>query len=345
MKYSIEVASVLCFFLTTSFINHAIATQLTTFLPPKLDKATPEYIADRFITLRYDPSSEISKKFAGQSDRLSFKANMSTPGMSKLVDDVNQELLEQKQSLVKIENATIDYTATLRGSPDQLTIAYKVLFKPTITGYATQNNNSASVVDLDWRGFEVSQPLSLNVPNVGNLSVNYPIGLFAVKYPELAKQLGTAPIGSIMNEPLFNFKSIGVPMDRWHFLFDPTGSQAGAAGAGYTEVGGSRVVSVFSLGESSFREGTHTAEESDASGTIDGTTVRVHSSTPPPSGQIQIPGFARVQSSGGNEFAFVSEKGPEGVATATGGFPLQVLLVLGGMMAAVAVLVLFKARK
>jgi hypothetical protein len=31
--------------------------------------------------------------------------------------------------------------------------------------------------------------------------------------------------------------------------------------------------------------------------------------------------------------------------TATGGFPLQVLLVLGGMMGAVAVFVLVKARK
>ena len=338
------MAGILCFFLSTSFINHVFATQLTTFLPPKEDKAVPEYIGDRFITMRYDPSSELSKKFAGQSVRLSFKANMTTPGMSELVADINQELLAQKQSLVKIDNATIDYTATLRGSPDQLTIAYKVSFKPTITGYASQNNSSASVVDLDWRGFEIPQPLPLNVPNVGNISINYPIGLFAVKYPELVNQLESSPIGPIMKEPLLDFKSMGVPMDRWHFLFDPTGSQAGAAGA-FIEKGGSRVVSVFSLGESSFREGTHTAEESDASGTIDGTNVRVHASTPPPSGQIQIPGFARIQSSGGSEFAIVSEKGPEGVATSTGGFPLQVLLILGGMMAGVAVLVLFKARK
>ena len=99
------------------------------------------------------------------------------------------------------------------------------------------------------------------------------------------------------------------------------------------------------MGKVVLEKGTHTAEESDASGTIDGTNVRVHASTPPPSGQIQIPGFARIQSSGGSEFAIVSEKGPEGVATSTGGFPLQVLLILGGMMAGVAVLVLFKARK
>ena len=35
-------------------------------------------------------------------------------------------------------------------------------------------------------------------------------------------------------------------MDTWHFLFDPTGSQAGAAG--FKEVGGARAISIYSLG-------------------------------------------------------------------------------------------------
>jgi LPXTG-motif cell wall-anchored protein len=33
------------------------------------------------------------------------------------------------------------------------------------------------------------------------------------------------------------------------------------------------------------------------------------------------------------------------VQTSTGGFPIQVLLVLGGMMGAIAIFILFKARK
>ena len=45
------------------------------------------------------------------------------------------------------------------------------------------------------------------------------------------------------------------------------------------------------------------------------------------------------------QFVVVSEAAPQGTNTATGGFPLQVLLILGGMMGAVAVFVLFKARK
>ena len=55
--------------------------------------------------------------------------------------------------------------------------------------------------------------------------------------------------------------------------------------------GGSKIVSIYSLGESSFREGTHSAKESSASSTIDNVNVGLHSFTAPPSGQLQIGGF------------------------------------------------------
>jgi hypothetical protein len=58
-----------------------------------------------------------------------------------------------------------------------------------------------------------------------------------------------------------------------------------------------------------------------------------------------ISGFAQIKKINNAEIAFVSPKGPSGTATATGGFPIQVLLILGGMMGAVAILVLIKARK
>jgi hypothetical protein len=87
------------------------------------------------------------------------------------------------------------------------------------------------------------------------------------------------------------------------------------------------------------------AEETEATGVADGTNINVHSTTPPPSGQVQIAVFATVSKSGNSEIAFVTENAPEGTTTATGGFPLQVLFILAGMMAAVSVFVLWKARK
>lgn len=145
-----------------------------------------------------------------------------------------------------------------------------------------------------------------------------------------------------MTNPLFNFQDVGRPMDTWHFLFDPTGSQAGTARSGFEEIGGARVVSIYSLGESSFREGTFQEIEREASVTIDGAPVVVSSTTPATSAQITLAGFSNIQKSGDHEFAVITQEAPAGTVTATGGFPIQVLLVLGGMMGAVAVFVLIK---
>jgi hypothetical protein len=340
--------SIILIFLITFTISlissKAFAVQMTAVLSPQQDKAQPVFTANRFITLQYDQASELAKKFMKVDESLKFKANSSTPGMAALISDINQDIIKEKQSPIFIENATIDYTATLRGGSDRLAISYKVEFKPSISGFTLPNNNSgaASLVDLDWRGFSTSRPLQLQVPNVGNISINYPSSLLEIKFPEIAQQLKSS---EIFKDPLFNFEDIGTPMDRWHFLFDPTGSQASTAGSGYQELGGARVVSIFSLGESSFREGVMEAKESNAKAVIDGTDVNIHSSHPPPSGQIQIGGFASVSKSGNSEIAYVTENAPEGTATATGGFPIQVLGTLGGMMAAVSVFVLWKARK
>jgi hypothetical protein len=335
-------------FTVSSLISNSYAAQMTVVLSPSLNQAEPVFTANRFITLQYDPSSELAKKFATVNDNIRFKANASSPGMAELISGINQDIFTEKQSPISIQNATVDYTGTLRGSSDRLILSYKVVFTPSISGFTLPSNNSESggaLVDLDWRGFFTNRPLELQVPSLGNVSINYPISLLQIKYPELAQQLNSSEAGQIFNTPLFNFEKIATPMERWHFLFDPTGSQASTAGSGYQELGGARVVSIFSLGESSFREGVMEAEETEATGVADGTNINVHSTTPPPSGQVQIAGFATVSKSGNSEIAFVTENAPEGTTTATGGFPLQVLFILAGMMAAVSVFVLWKARK
>ncbi|MPZ08274.1 MAG: hypothetical protein GEU26_17975 [Nitrososphaeraceae archaeon] len=96
------------------------------------------------------------------------------------------------------------------------------------------------------------------------------------------------------------------------------------------KIGGARVVSIYSLGESSFREGTFQEIEREASVTIDGMPVVVSSTTPATYAQITLAGFSNIQRSGDHEFVVVTQEAPAGTATATGGFPIQVLLVLGG---------------
>ena len=327
------------------FVCQAFAVQMTAVLVPSKDSSQPVFTGVRFITLQYAPGSPFSKLLNGTSEHVTFTMKGTAGGMSRVVSAFNNAIATQKQSPVRIENGTLSYSADLIGQPDSAQLSYKVDFNPTMSNFVLQKGPQGTVVDLDWRSIAVNDPLILNAPKYGMMSVNYPIGLLQAIHPDLVRQFLNSQSAAIMNAPLFNFQPIGIPMDRWHFLFDPTGSLAGVAGSGFTEQGGARAVSIYSLGESSFREGTFTEQTSDSSATIANTPVQVHSSTPPPSAQLQIAGFAKTQKSANNELAFVSTQAPEGTVTATGSFPLQVLLVFGGMMGAVAVFVLVKSRK
>jgi hypothetical protein len=330
------------FFILSSFASQIYAIEMTTVVIPSLNEAQAQFTGDGIVTITYDPNSALSKNLTGFDVNVKFKANMSTPGMQELVSTINQAL-NQKQTTARIQNATLDYNAQIHGTPGQLKISYLVRLKPLIQGVTlpNQNDSAVNVIDMDWRSFVVPQPLNLQAPGLGEINVNYPIGLIQAKLPNFATQLAASDTEKLLEKPIFDFTLMGQSLDSWHFLFDPTGSQAGMLGSGFEEIAGAKVVSIFSLGESSFREGTFQDIEQEAKATIDGTTVNIHTFKSKPSGQIQIAGFAQLR----GQFITASEDAPQGTNTATGGFPLQVLLILGGMMGAVAVFVLFKARK
>jgi hypothetical protein len=329
-------------FFFSSIVLEGYAIELTTVVVPSMNEAQAQFTADRILTMTYDPNSSLSKNLTDIHENVNFRANMSTPGMRELISTVNQAILTEKQSPAQIQNATLDYNARIDGSPGQLKVSYLVKLKPMLEGVTLPSQNtSINIVDLDWRSFVVPQALNLTVNGIGQINVNHPIGLFENKLPIIASELKGSELGNLLMEPLFDFELIGQSLDTWHFLFDPTGSQAGMLGSGFEEIGGAKVVSIFSLGESSFREGTFKDIEQEAKATIDGTSASTHIFTSKPSAQIQIAGFAQVS----GKFVTVTEDAPQGTSTATGGFPIQVLLILGGMMAAVAVFVLLKARK
>jgi hypothetical protein len=342
---AVLLACIISTILITGFITHVSAVQFTAFLPPQTNSAQPDLTAVRFLTINYDPGSALAKQFNGKAEHVRFTVNGTGGELSQLISTFNQDIKNQKQSPVRFTNATLQYTGDLIGEPNQLLVSYKVDLKPFVSNYVLQQNGSqGTVIDLGWRSVVVNQPLIVDTPKYGKVDVNYPIGLFQATHPQLAQQLMNSPAAPIMQDPLFNFQPVGQSMDSWHFLFDPTGSVAGSAGL-FNAPAGSRAVSVYALGESSLREGTFTELTRDATATINGQTVGVHASTPPVSAQIQIPGFSKTQKTGNSEVAYVSTQAPQGTVTATGGFPIQVLLVFGGMMGAVAVFVLIKTRK
>lgn len=348
MKYYVSVLSgIISALLISSLASQAYAADLQALLIPSLDKTDASYIGVRTITLTYPADSSLAQELNGQNKRITFAVNgtagqQDDAGVSQVIEFINNALLEAN-SPVQASAAKISYTAVLRGDSTRATISYKTEIKPTLEKFVLGSQGTSKIIDFEWRGIAINGPVILNAPDVGKIDVNHPVGLFQVFYPNVATKLMSTDAQEIMEDPILNFKAFDFPIASWHQLFDPVGAYGG--GSGLQGTGGAKVLSVYAYGEGSLREGVHLPEEKDVSVNIDGADIAVHSTTPPPSGQITVAGYSDEQEADGAEFAVVSPDAPEGVQTSTGGFPIQVLLVLGGMMGAVAIFVLFKARK
>jgi hypothetical protein len=347
--FTTGVSGILAALLISGFVYQAYAADLAASLVPDRDRSEASYIGVRTVTFEYPAGSSLAQELNGKNERIQFTLNgtatgQDDTGMSGLIAGINRALI-QADSPVQVSQANMSYTGVLRGGPTSTVISYKVELKPTLERFVLQRGEGAQsghIIDLEWRGIMVSEPLVVNAPDVGQININFPIGLLQVLHPTLAQKLENSQAREIFVQPILNFEDFNAPMNTWHVLFDPVGAYGGSVGL---ETGGAQALSVYSLGESSLREGAHVAQEMDAAATIDGAQVNVHSTSPPPSGQIQIAGYTNAQESGGTWIATVTAEAPEGAQTSSGGFPIQVLLVLGGMMGAIAIFILFKARK
>lgn len=318
--------------------SQAHANQLDAVLVPDKDMTLAEFAGQRVININYPQASDLAKTYKGKDIMIDFtvQGNKTAP----VVQAVNSALLA-KGSPVMLEDAKVRYLGTARGFDDKLQLSYRVELGGTITKYTLQKegNGTDAIVDLDWRNFVVSGPVIID-SEFGAIDINRPSGLLEAALPELAQKLKETEAKELLAVPLLDFHRFDLPMGSWHILFDVTGEQLKDKGVFLPGEGGT--VSVFSIGECSIREGRCIPDEWDAQATVDGTPVKLHASTAPPSGQITIAGYAKAGERNGIEFALVNSKNSGGPVL---GFQMQVLMVFGGLMGAIAVVVLYKSRK
>jgi hypothetical protein len=325
----------------------AYGAQINAFLVPEHDEGQARFMGLKFVSIKYPQGSSVTQAFNGVNERVELTA----PLRQEQLDQVNRALLESN-SPMQLSSANITYSGTIRGLQDTLLLSYRVELESRVSGYVLNqpaNYTETILVDSNWRGFVVRGPVMID-SNRGEVNVNEPIGLLQVAFPDFARHLmdANAETREIMTQPILDFGDFGrMPLERWHLLFDPTPSQVSTAGVlNGVDIGRAKVLSVYSLGECSIREGCPEPREADSTALIDSTELKVHISTPQPNAQVEIAGYTTLETKPANgdlEIIGVSldDPGPGGPPA----FTMQVLLVLGGMMAAVAVAVLYKARK
>lgn len=335
-----------------SFLIPASAIQLDALMVPNDNSGEAVYRSIYIVYFEYPNGGKLKDLLENVNHQIAFTADKNTPGVQELINKLNDVLVKEKKSPATISDLKIDYRSTLKGGSDRATLEHQVKLDATVTRFVLgqttgkDDYSGGTLIDLNWRGFGIKDPVMIKTQEFGDIDINLPSGHLSLSHADILKMLENTDAAAILNQPSLDYNDFSaLSLDKWHWSFDTSGIVKDSERFGFKEVGGAKVVTFFALGESSIREGIHKETTSEAKITIDGQQYVVRSTTPPSSASIQILGYATENIQGADEGAIVADNAPEGGRSYTGGFPITVLAVLGGMLGAVAGFVLWRANK
>jgi len=343
---SIVIVAFLSIIITIGGISSVFASsQLEVTIDPNSDTAIAKMVYQRTINIDYSDGGKLADTMNGLNKEISFSADSSNPSGQSLISKINSFILSQN-SQAQITDLTLEYKSLMTGRSTSMSVDYTVVLHPTIHNFVIKqgSGNDPTLLDVDWRGFGVVGPVVINTPAYGDVEINLPISTFERFTPSLALSLESSDAGEIMSTRLMDGDEIKAqPIGNWHFLFDPTGIGADASQYGFQT---GSVISSFTMGESSLREGLIREQVHEGSVNID-KTYKVTSYESSGNASIDIIGFANRDVLGTSEIFGVTPNAPEGYAsTSSGEFPAYILYGMAGMAAAGgAAMMLISKRK
>jgi hypothetical protein len=182
---------------------------------------------------------------------------------------------------------------------------------------------------MGWRGLTVVDEIVID-----GVGINHPISALIDKEPAVYEVLRGNEAEEILSKNLIDANFIlEQPMTNWHFLFDPTGINVDAGTFGLDESISGFVVSHWTMGESSLREGRQVERVFEAEVNADQKYV-IRSVQSADAANLSAIGFGALDMLDGVEIAGITATAPEGYATtSTGEFPILIVYGMAGMAA------------
>ena len=306
----------------------AEAAQLETRINPNSDTSEFKIRYQKTIFIEYPDGGQVADSLRG--DSWTVTAAASPAEAQAIANQINSNLVGDG-SQAQVSNIAVEYLSTLKGNPISAAVDFQVLITGEIGGYLIRaaDGQNPALVDMGWRGLSIQEPVI-----AGGIEINYPFSAIESEDPALASLIGGSEAQNLLRVNLIDADFIrDQPLANWHFLFDPTGINADAAQFGLDDEIAGFVVSSYTMGESSIREGIQVEREFHATFEADREyTVRTVQSAD--NANVHAIGFAQLDSLDGVEIFGILPTPPEGYAqTSTGDFPVAIVYGMAGMAA------------
>ena len=304
------------------------AAQLDARVNPNNDSSPFKMNYQKTVFIEYPNGGELFEELRGKEWTVSGSEGVSNPGVKDLMDKLNNGIRE-KGSQARISDLNVSYDFHLKARNINTSVDYKVILEGAITDYIITKDNQRTLVDLGWRGISTDSEIVIN-----DVEINIPINILRDQEPAVYAVFAGTEAEDVLDKHLINADFIlEQPLTNWHFLFDPTGINVDAGTFGLDDEIAGFVVSSWTMGESSIREGRQVERVFEAEVSADQTyTVRSVQSSD--QGNLYTIGFGALDILDGVEIVGVTPTPPEGYATtSTGDFPIMIVYGMAGLAA------------
>ena len=306
----------------------AFGAQLDVTLNPNNAESPFKMSYLKTVFIEYPNGGDLFDALGGTEWNVSGMADATNPGVQRLMNELNSNI-QSDGSQAKISDLDVTYEFQLKGRNIQTSIDYRVILEGTITNYIITEDSQKKLVDLGWRGLSTTSSIKID-----GMEINIPLGVLATEEPILYRTFLGTEAEDVLNKELINADFIlEQPLTNWHFLFDPTGINADANTFGLDESIQGFVVSSWTMGESSIREGRQVERVFEAEVMADETYI-VRSVQSSDTANLSSIGFGALDVLDGVEIIGVTPTPPEDyMTTSTGGFPIMIIYGMAGMAA------------
>lgn len=306
----------------------AWGAQLDARINPNSDSSPFKINYQKTFFIEYPDGGNLFDELHEKTWTISGTADSTNPGVQHLMEKLNDNIANDG-SQAKISDLNVTYDIHLKGRNLNTSIDYKIILEGTLTNYVISKDQVKTLIDLGWRGISTNEKIVID-----GVDINHPINLLETEEPDVY-----AVVAGTNGEEVFNKKMIDAdyilaqPLTNWHFLFDPTGINVDAGTFGLNKSISGFVVSSWTMGESSLREGRQVEKVVEETVTAD-QKYTFRSVQSADQANLYAIGFGALDKLDGVEIAGVTPKPPEGYATtSTGGFPIYIVYGMAGMAA------------
>ncbi|MBC8516423.1 MAG: hypothetical protein ISR81_05835 [Nitrosopumilus sp.] len=316
------------------------AAQLDARINPNAETSPFKMNYQKTVFIEYPNGGNLFDELKGKEWTVSGTADSSNPGVKALMEELNRGIANDG-SQAQISDLNVSYDFHLKARNINTSIDYRVILQGTLSDYVITKDSQRTLVDLGWRGLTTDKEI-----NIDGIEINIPINILRDHEPEAYTFFAGTEAEEVLGKHLINADFIlEQPLTNWHFLFDPTGINVDAGTFGLNEEIAGFVVSTWTMGESSIREGRQVERVFEAEVMADQLYI-VRSVQSSDQGNLATIGFGALDVLDEVEIAGVTPTPPEDfMTTSTGDFPVMIVYGMAGLAAVAGIAFFFVSSR